>query len=110
VKQHPRRRATIVALALAAVLALAPSPARAEEDSLAYEGVIGVGAAVCTLVYSPLKLAYATGGLVVGGLAWLWSAGDTGVAGPIFTASLRGDYVVTSAHLEGRRPLEFVGR
>lgn len=99
-----------MALALAAVLALAPPAARAEEDSLAYEGVIGVGAAVCTLVYGPLKLAYAAGGLVVSGLAWLWSAGDTGVAGPIFAASLGGDYVVTPAHLEGRRPLEFVGR
>jgi hypothetical protein len=99
-----------MALALAAVLALAPSTARAEEDSLAYEGVIGVGAAVCTLVYSPIKLAYAAGGLVIGGLAWLWTAGDTSVAGPIFTTSLGGDYVVTPAHLDGRRSLEFVGR
>ena len=67
-------------------------------------------AALCTLVYSPIKLTYAAGGLLISGLAWLWTAGDTGVAGPIFTASLRGDYVVTPAHLEGRRPLEFVGR
>jgi hypothetical protein len=109
-KQHPRSGATIMALALAAVLALASSTARADEDSLAYEGVIGVGATVCTLVYSPIKLAYAAGGMVISGLAWLWTVGDTSVAGPIYTSSLGGDYVVTPAHLDGSRPLEFVGR
>jgi hypothetical protein len=110
VKHHPRSGATIIALALAAVLALAPSPARAEEESLAYEGAVGLGAALSTLVYSPVKLAYAAGGLVVSGLAWLWSGGDSSVTKAVFTASVGGDYVVTPAHLEGSRPLEFVGR
>jgi hypothetical protein len=110
VKHHPRSGATIIALALAAVLALAPSPARAEEGSLAYEGALGLGAAVCTLVYSPIKLTYAVGGLVVSGLAWLWTGGDSSVLDPIYTASIGGDYVVTPSHLDGSRPLEFVGR
>jgi hypothetical protein len=108
VKHHLRSAVTLIALA--AVLALAPSPARAEEESLAYEGAVGVGAALCTLVYSPIKLTYAAGGLVVSGLAWLWSAGDSSVLEPIYTASIGGDYVVTPAHLEGNRPLHFVGR
>jgi hypothetical protein len=99
-----------MALALAAVLALAPSPARAEEESIAYEGAVGLGAALCTLVYSPLKLTYAAGGLVISGLAWLCTAGDTGVMETIYTAAVGGDYVVTPAHLEGSRPLEVVGR
>ena len=107
---HPRPSLAIAALALAATLALAPSLARAEEDSLAYEGAVGVGAAICTLVYSPLKVAYAAGGLVVSGLAWLWTMGDAGVAGPIYTSAIGGDYVVTPAHLEGERSLEFVGQ
>jgi hypothetical protein len=32
------------------------------------------------------------------------------VSRPIFTAALRGDYVVTPQHLTGQRKLEFRGR
>jgi hypothetical protein len=103
-------RATRAALALAVAVALAPGAARAEEESsLAYDGLVGVGSVVCTLVYSPLKVAYAAGGLVVSGLAWMWTLGDTRVAGPIYRASVGGDYVFMPAHLEGRRELHFRG-
>ena len=70
----------------------------------------GLGATVCTLVYSPVKLAYAASGLVVGSMAWVWSFGSRRVTRPIFDAALRGDYVVTPEHLLGRRKLEFIGR
>jgi hypothetical protein len=71
--------------------------------------VVGVGAALCTLVYSPVKVVYATGGLVVSGLAWLWTLGDGDIAGSIFRSSVGGDYVVTPSHLEGERDLRFRG-
>ena len=104
-------RTTLATLALAAALALAPAPARAEEEeSLLYTGVVGVGSVVCTLVYSPLKVVYAASGLVVSGLAWMWTLGNTDVAGPIFTAAVGGDYVLMPAHLEGRQDLHFTGR
>ena len=44
------------------------------------ESGLGAAAALCSLVYSPLKLVYAVGGLVVGSLAWVFTAGDTNVA------------------------------
>ena len=97
------------ALAIALLLAMAPPSARAEEEGPAYSALVGIGAAVCTLVYSPLKVVYATGGSVVSGLAWLWTLGDTSVAGPILRSSVKGDYVVTPRHLEGQRSLHFVG-
>ncbi|MDH3213680.1 MAG: hypothetical protein OEM05_14460 [Myxococcales bacterium] len=104
-------RTTLATLALAAALALAPAPARAEEEeSLLYTGVVGVGSVVCTLVYSPLKVVYAASGLVVSGLAWMWTLGNTDVAGPIFTAAVGGDYVLMPAHLEGKQDLHFTGR
>lgn len=103
-------RATILALGLGALVVAAPSSARAQDESLAYEGAVGVGAALCSLVYSPLKVAFAAGGVVIGSLAWLWTLGNSEVSGPIFTTAVRGDYVVTPSHLEGRRPLEFRGR
>ena len=100
------------ALILAATLLLAPgvSLSAEPEESLTYEGGVGIGAALCTLVYSPVKVAYASGGLLVSSLAWMWTLGDTSVAQPIFTASVGGDYVVTPSHLDGQRRLYFSGR
>jgi hypothetical protein len=99
--------------ALLAALALlsTPLPGLADEpESAAYSGLTGVGAAICTLVYAPLKVAYALGGSVISGFAWAWTLGEKQVAGPILRSAVRGDYVVTPAHLEGRRDLHFVGR
>lgn len=92
------------------MLALGPARARAEDDdSTAYSGLAGIGAVLSTVVYAPLKIGYAVGGTVIGGLAYVWTIGDTAVAGPIFFSAIRGDYVVLPEHLEGRRDLDFVG-
>jgi hypothetical protein len=101
----------LLALLLAAtpVLAHAQGEEQAQEGSTAYTALVGAGAGVCTLVYAPVKIAYAIVGSVLSGLAWAWTAGDTDVSGPIFRAAVRGDYVVTPSHLEGRRTLQFVG-
>jgi hypothetical protein len=95
---------------LVAVVWLGPAAVARAEDSTAYTGVTGAAAALCTLVYAPLKLVYATGGTLVSGLAWIFTLGDTQVAGPIARGALRGDYVVTPAQLEGREALHFDGR
>ncbi len=102
---------TLIAVQLGIALLVAAPAARAqpEDESVAFEGVVGVGSALCTLVYSPLKVAYAIGGSVVAGLAWMWTMGDTSIAGPIFLTSVRGDYVVTPSHLAGQRELHFLG-
>jgi hypothetical protein len=98
------------ALLIALALLAAPLPGLAQErESAAYSGLTGVGAALCTLVYAPLKVAYAIGGTVISGFAWAWTLGDTDVSGPILRSAVRGDYVVTPSHLEGRRDLHFVG-
>jgi hypothetical protein len=108
---RPSPGALLLACLLIAAIACAPSPARATEDEPHGGGALaGVGAMLCTLVYSPLKLTYAATGLVVGGMAWVWSFGRRRVTRPIFTAALRGDYVVVPEHLTGERKLEFIGR
>ena len=49
--------------------------------------------------------------LAAGSLALLaFTAGDTEVAKKVFTRSLRGDYVITPAILQGKESLEFIGR
>jgi hypothetical protein len=71
---------------------------------------MGALAAVSTLIYGPLKIAYATLGLVIGGTAWGLSGGDQVVLDSVMTASVRGDYVVTPEHIRMERSLEFYGR
>ena len=109
-RSQASRAPCLVAVALTLVL-VAPLSARAEESepSAAYNAITGIGATVCTLVYTPLKVVYALTGTIISGFAWAWTLGDTDVAGPIFNSSVRGDYVVTPRHLEGRDRLEFVG-
>ncbi len=106
-------RSTRVAGALLAcvlVIGLNPANARAEEPSAASEAGMGALAALSTLVYGPVKVVYAVGGLIIGGFAWALSGGDRDVMNAVFTPAVRGDYVVTPAHLRGERPLEFFGR
>ena len=110
--QRTTTRFLILVGVLVASLAAAPPMALAQEEKepSSSGGFIGVGATLCTLVYSPLKIAYAASGLVVGSLAWVWSFGNRRVTRPIFRAALRGDYVISPAHLRGERRLRFTGR
>jgi len=93
------------------MLGLAPISALASDNQdLARDAGIGAGSALVSLVYAPLKICYAVGGLMVGGLAWMFSGGDGEVASIILTPSLRGDYVVTPRQLQGKEPIQFFGR
>lgn len=98
------RRGAALAGLLAFALFAAPSPARADDAST------NAAAALCSLVYAPTKLAFAGLGTVVSGLAWAMTGFDGDVARPIFYSTVRGDYVITPSHLQGRRPVEFIGR
>jgi hypothetical protein len=103
---HIRTTCRGLALVLILCLATAATPAQANGNETAKN----VGAGVASLVYTPLKLVFATTGTVVSGLAFLMTGFDGDVARPIFYSSVQGDYVITPAHLDGRRPVEFVGR
>ena len=102
-----RARRALLACVLA--IALAPQPAQADE-STASEAGLGAASAVCSLLYGPVKVLYAFGGLLVGGLAWGLSGGDSDVLHAVITPSVRGDYVITPALLRGERPIQFFGK
>jgi type IV secretory pathway VirB2 component (pilin) len=103
---HRARRAL---LACVVMIALAPQAARAN-DSMGAEAGLGAASAFCSLIYGPVKIVYAISGLVIGGIAWGLSGGDSDVLKAVITPSVRGDYVITPALLRGERPVEFFGK
>ena len=62
-----------------------------------------------TIPYGAVKVAYALGGGIVGGLAWVVTGGSTATAKGIWIPSMTGDYIVQPQHLTGEKPLHFVG-
>ena len=68
-----------------------------------------VAAGASTLLYFPLKAAFAISGGIVGGLAYAFSGGNEQVAKSIWTTSLYGTYIITPDHLQGNRPIRFLG-
>jgi hypothetical protein len=98
----------VLAVSLLGVPSVSFAGSKAGETSR--ESGLGAAAAISSLVYGPIKLVYALGGLVIGGFAWAFTAGDTEVASTVFTRSLRGTYVITPEILVGEEPLEFIGR
>ncbi len=65
--------------------------------------------AVATILYFPLKAAFAIGGGIVGGLAYAFSGGSEQTAKNIWIPSMYGTYVITPEHLTGDRPVRFLG-
>ena len=90
------------------VLVLQASPVRAESSGS--NAGWGSAAAISSLVYGPVKMAYSVLGTVFGGIAWALSGGDTEVMTAVISPAVRGDYVITPSHLRGETPVEFIGR
>lgn len=103
-----RCRAAFLTALLA--VALAPGAALANDESMGNEAGIGALSALSSLIYGPVKLVYATCGLVFGGIAWGLSGGDADVLTAVVTPAVRGDYVVTPSHLRNEKRLEFFGQ
>ncbi len=90
------------------VLVLQASPVRAE--STGSSGGWGSAAAISSLIYGPVKIAYSVMGVVFGGFAWALSGGDTEVMTAVVSPAVRGDYVVTPSHIRGEDRLQFIGQ
>jgi hypothetical protein len=106
VSRSPRGRSAVYALALAASVMIAPVSASAVE---AKEAGLGAACALTNLVYGPVKLIYALFGGITAGIGYAVTAGDVDVARTILDTSVNGDYVIEPAHLQGKKPLQFVG-
>jgi len=85
-----------------------PPPPSSEGGNASSAG-IGVLSGLSTLLYLPVKTAFAIGGGVVGGLAYVFSGGNEHAAKSIWTTSMYGTYVITPEHLRGDKPIRFLG-
>lgn len=85
-----------------------PSSTSAEGGNASNVGM-QVAAGVSTLMYLPLKLAFAIGGGIVGGLTYAFSGFDESAAKKVWSTTLYGTYLITPDHLEGNRPIRFLG-
>ena len=90
--------------------ASAPPPSsEGTEGGTASSAGMQAAAGVSTLLYLPLKAVFAIGGGIVGGLAYAFSGGNEQAAKSIWDTSLYGTYIITPDHLEGNRPIRFLG-
>ena len=68
-----------------------------------------VASGALSILYTPIKLVYAGVGGIVGGLAYVMTAGNERVAQSVWDASLRGTYWLKPSHLKGEEPIYFLG-
>ena len=87
----------------------APPSSESSEGGSASSAGMQAAAVLTTLVYFPLKLAFAIGGGIVGGLTYACSGGNEEAAKSVWTTSLYGTYLITPDHLQGNRPIRFLG-
>ena len=80
-----------------------------EESSPGNEAALGLGSGLLTLVYLPLKVAYALLGGIIGTFTYGLTGGDLETAQAVWEPSLYGTYVITPDHLKGNEPVRFVG-
>jgi len=86
-----------------------PVATQAAEQPVAEEAGYGIGAALASVFYIPVKVTYAGLGLLTGGLGYVLTGGRTDVANNIIYPAVGGNYVVTPSHLKGTEPIYFVG-
>ncbi len=84
------------------------SSADTQQGTAAGAGM-GAASAAATILYFPFKAAFAIGGGIVGGLAYVFSGFSEPTAKSIWIPSMYGTYVITPEHLTGDRPVRFLG-
>ena len=88
---------------------VAPPSSESTEGGNASSAGMQVAAGLSNFLYFPAKLVLAIGGGIVGGLTYAFSGGNEQAAKSVWTTSLYGTYIITPDHLQGNRPIRFLG-
>jgi len=112
-KSSLKRGTSILMLAVFALVVGFGAPvvsfAAEEESSPSNEAALGFGSGLLTIVYLPLKSAYAILGGIVGGFTYALTGGDLETAKGVWEPTVYGTYVITPEHLKGNEPVRFFG-
>ena len=87
----------------------APPSSESTEGGSASSAGMQLASGFSTLIYLPLKLAFAIAGGIVGGLTYAFTGGNENAAKSVWTTSMYGTYIITPDHLQGNRPIRFLG-
>lgn len=104
--------AVLLVVALVQVAVIPVSHAQGAEDATSGSAKgAGLQAAswLATVVYGPFKIAFAVVGGVTGGLTYVFSGGNLDAAKSVWHTSAYGTYVITPEHLQGDKPVRFLG-
>lgn len=104
----------LLLFSVGAVVAFAPSTCSAalrfEQSSTARQVLLGTGSGLVALVYAPVKLLYAAGSTLTGGLILAYTQGEgKDEAARVVRRGTGGDWWVHPDVLTGHRPLRFNG-
>jgi hypothetical protein len=110
----PQQEEVSVASSYSAEMPPTLKPSKSEMvESQSYEEEPSLGLQIAggalSVLYTPFKVVYAGLGGVMGGLAYLVTAGNEQVAQSIWDASLHGTYWLTAKHLQGKETIHFKG-
>lgn len=100
----------VVALVQLAVIPVSHAQG-AEDPSQSSAKGAGLQAAswLATLPYGAAKVCFAILGGVTGGLTYAFSGGNLDAAKAVWHTSVYGTYVLTPEHLQGDKPVRFLG-
>jgi hypothetical protein len=105
----------IALVVLMTFTSLVATPAWSQESASASEGGnassagMQVLAGLTTILYLPVKGAFAIAGGIVGGLTYVFTGFDDTSAKKVWTTSMYGTYLVTPEHLQGDKAIRFLG-
>lgn len=103
--------AVMVFFLLIFTMAASPAicPAASSQEGTPSGAGMHAASGALTVLYFPVKAAFALCGGVVGGLTYAFTAGDTSAAQSVWKTSMYGTYLITPDHLKGNRPVQFLG-
>ena len=87
----------------------APPSSESSEGGSASSAGMQAAAGLLTIPYVACKAAFAIAGGIVGGLTYAFTGGNEQAAKSVWTTSMYGTYILTPDHLQGNRPIRFLG-
>lgn len=103
--------AVLLIVSTMCLILLPPGSALADAS---YDSADGKGIEVAswalTVPYVIGKGTFALGGVVVGGLGYVFSGGNVKTAKTVWTRSIYGTYIIRPAHLRGEEPVHFLSQ